>query len=222
MSKLPDIKAPNLPLATNEYSAAQQDQFARALRLYFNTLDNAFNLLIASGGGYWLNFPHIAAQDSTDQYATADNTPTLVLWNTLDSGSGWTLNPSGSATADYNGVYKIDYSLQLANTDNSAHDVVVWLRVDGVDVPGSATKFSVPARKSAGVYTYVVAYSTATFDILAGEDVELYWATDKAYSTTGPVNGIYIEFIPAQTSPYAHPTAPSAIGAITFVSSLTT
>lgn len=220
--KLPDIKAPNLPLATKEYNAAQQDQFSRALRLYFNTLDNAFNLLIASAGGYWINFPHIAAQDNTDQYATADDTPTLVHWDTLDSASGFTLNPSGSATAGYSGVYKIDYSLQLANTDNTAHDAVVWLRVDGVDVPGSATKFSLAARKSAGVYTFVCAYSSVVFEIEAGQDIELYWATDKAYSTVGPVNGIYMEYEAAQTSPYAHPSVPSAIGSITFVSSLTT
>ena len=45
-------------------------------------------------------------------------------------------------------------------------------------------------------------------------------ATDQAYSTTGPVNGIYMLYEPAQTVPYAQPSIPSAIGAITFVSRL--
>jgi hypothetical protein len=65
-------------------------------------------------------------------------------------------------------------------------------------------------------------YSTVMFEMEVGDKVALWWATDKAYSTTGPVDGVYMEYIPAQTSPYAHPAIPSAIGAITFVSSPTT
>lgn len=218
MSKLPDIKAPSLPLATQEYSSSQQDQYSRALRLYFNTIDSDMNQIIADGGGHWISNPHIAAYDTTNQYATADNTPTLVLWNVLETAEGFVLNPSGSATAGYNGIYKIDYSLQLANTDNAQHDVIVWLRIDNVDVAGSATRFSLPQRKSAGVPTYICAYSSITFAIDAGQDIELYWATEKAYSTTGPVNGVYMPYIAAQTVPYAHPSIPSAVGSITFVS----
>lgn len=218
MSKLPDIKAPSLPLATQTYNSAQQDQYSRALRLYFNTIDSDMNQIIANSGGHWISNPHIAASDMTNQYATADNTATLVLWDTLDTAEGFVLNPSGSATAEYNGVYKIDYSLQLANTDNAQHDAVVWLRVDGVDVPGSATRFSMPQRKSAGVPTYVCAYSSVTFSINAGQDIELYWATEKAYNPTGPVNGVYMPYIAAQTVPYPHPSIPSAVGSITFVS----
>ena len=127
---------------------------------------------------------------------------------------------SNAATASYPGVYKIDYSLQYANTDNAQHDVDVWLKVNNTDVVGSTTKFSIPARKSAGVYTYVVAYSTVVFTLAAGDDLELYWATDLAYNPVGPVNGIYMEYQAAQTVPFAHPSVPSAIGAITFVSAV--
>ena len=85
-------------------------------------------------------------------------------------------------------------------------------------MPRSTSKFSIPARKSAGVYTFIVAYSTVPFQVEAGDQIALWWATDKAYSTTGPVDGVYMEYQAAQTSPYAHPSVPSAIGAITFVS----
>lgn len=222
MSKLPDIKAPSLPLATQAYSPSQQDQYSRSLRLYFNTIDSDMNQLIASGGGHWISNPHIAAYDTTNQYATANDTPTLVLWNTLESAVGFTLNLSGSATAEYNGTFKIDYSLQLANTANAAHDAIVWLRVDGDDVVGSATRFTLPARKSAGVPSYLGVYSSITFDILAGQDIELFWATETAYNPVGPVNGVYMPYIAAQTVPYAHPSIPSAVGSITFVSSTST
>lgn len=218
MSKLPDIKAPSLPLATQQYSPSQQDQYSKSLRLYFNTIDSDVNQIIANSGGHWISNPHIAASDMTNQYATADNTPTLILWDTLDSAEGFVLNLSGSATAGYNGVYKIDYSLQLANTDNAVHDAIVWLRVDGVDVAGSATRFSIPARKSAGVPSYLCAYSSVTFSIDAGQDIELYWATEKAYVVSPATAGVYMPYIPAQTVPYAHPSIPSAVGSIVFVS----
>ena len=87
-----------------------------------------------------------------------------------------------------------------------------------VIVDNSASKFTTPARKSALVPSFVVAYSSIVFELLEGQSVGLWWATDQAYNPVGPVNGVYIEDIPAQTSPYAHPAAPSAIGSITFVS----
>lgn len=175
--------------------------------------------LPVNGTGAGLTFPHIGASDTTDQYAAADNTPTLVAWNTLDSSNGFTL-AAGAATATYAGKYKIDYSLQYANTDNTQHDVDVWLRVNNVDVAGSTTKFSIQARKSAGVYTYIAAYSSIIFTLAAGDNVKLYWATDKAYNSVGPVDGIYMEYLPAQTVPFAHPSIPSSVGSITFVSAV--
>lgn len=215
-------KAPNLPMAANLYSQQQQNQLSDALRLYFNRLDGVIQTLLSLHGGSFLNFPHIAASDSTDQYATADNTATIVKWNTAQSVNGFTLNLDGSATCQHTGLYKIDYSLQLANTANAAHDVDIWLKTDGSVVADSATRFTIPARKSAGVPTYLVAYSSIVFPVTAGDSIWLYWATDKAYSTTGPVDGVYIEHLPAITSPYTRPASPSAIGSIVFVSNIVT
>jgi hypothetical protein len=211
-------KAPNLPIPTVAYSQTFTESFSNALRLYFNTLDAFTTNLSTTAGGSALSFPHIAALDTTDQYATANDTPTIVKWNTLDSGLGFTLDPGFYAVAQFTGFYKIDYSLQFANTANAAHDVVVWLRVNTVDVPGSASKITLPARKSAGVPSYVLMYSTVPFEVNAGDEIALWWATDLAYNPVGPVDGVYMEYAPAQTVPYAHPSIPSAIGAITFVS----
>ena len=219
-------KAPNLPIAPVEYRQTYQDQVLNALRLYFNEIDNfGFGLLNTSGGG-GLSFPHIAASDNTDQLATASNTATNIKFNTLTSGNGFTLNAPGSATAEVSGIYKITYSLQLANTDNAQHDAAVWLKIDTgsgyVDVPDSTTIFTVPARKSAGVFSYVCAYSEVVFSINAGDELELYWATNQAYDTSPATDGIYIEHLAAQSSPYARPATPSALGSITFVSRLPT
>lgn len=168
-------------------------------------------------------FPHIAASDSTDQYASGNDTPTIVQWNTLDAGYLFTLNAPGSATSLIPGVFKITYSAQLANTANAFHDAVFWLRLNGNDAPNSTTIFTVPARKSAGVPSYVAGYSEITFMVQAGDVIELWWATDLAYNPVGPVDGVYILHEPewtTPTNPYARPATPSVIGSITFVSSV--
>ena len=215
---LTTTKAPALVLCPTTFSQTHFDILNSQLRLYFNTLDAYTSTLSNTAGGSALSFPHIAAYDTTDQYATATNTPTIVKWNTLDSGLGFTLDPGFYAVAQFSGYYKIDYSLQFANTANAPHDVDVWLRVNNIDVPGSTSKITLPARKSAGVPSYVLMYSTVPFAVNAGDEIALWWATDQAYNPVGPVDGVYMEYIPAQTVPYAHPSVPSAIGAITFVS----
>ena len=114
---------------------------------------------------------------------------------------------------------------QFANNDNAAHDAIVWLRIDGdtsaSDVSSSTTVFTIPARKSAGIPSYVCGYSEVVFTLKAGNSVGLWWGTDQA-ATSGGVTGIYIDYQSAQTSPMPYPAVPSAIGSITFVSALPT
>lgn len=220
MPKLVPTKAPALPLAEQVYTRDFKNRYSNILRLYFNQLDAIVQALLGTDGGQYLQFPHVAAQNNANQYATGDNIPTLVVFDFLDSISGFTLNPGGYAIADQDGVYKIDYSLQLANTDNVAHDVYVWLQTNGSVVPGSSSRFTIPARKSAGVFSYIVAYSSLTFEIFKNDEIRLWWATEKAYNTVGPVDGVYMPAIPAQTLPYVRPGNPSAVGSINFISRL--
>ena len=220
LGKLINPVSPALPVGPVDYSRQYQDQLNNVLRLYFRQLDGAFSGLLGGNGGRFLELPHIAAQDSTSQYTTT-NTATKVLWNQLDSGSGFTLNPDSTATAEFTGVYKIDYSLQFANTDSQIHDAFVWLQVNGDQVAGSASKFTVP-NKHGSVNGYLVAYSSVTFEITAGQPISLYWATNQARVISPAADGIFMEAIGAQTSPFAMPAIPSAIGSIVFVSRLST
>lgn len=218
MPRLIPTKAPNLLLAPDLYQRIYHEQMNNALRLYFSRIDAESATLNGPMGAAYLNSPHVAASDSTDQYATADNTPTLVKWNTLESRAGFTLNNDNSATVPISGRYKIDYSLQFTNTDNVAHDVFVWLQVNGGPLANSSSRFTIPARKSAGVYGFLVAYSSVLFNAVGGDKVRLWWAVEKAYNPVGPVDGVYMEHIAAQTVPYERPANPSAVGSIVFVS----
>jgi hypothetical protein len=226
------FRAPPLPVPPNNYDQQYATQLIRVLGLYFTQLDsltpqqaNSYRadnfyggLFNGYGGG--LILPYIGASDSTEQYATANNTPTIVNFNTLDAGYGFTLNAPNVAVAEFDGIYKIDYSAQLANSANAPHDAVFWLRVNGVDVPNSATTFTLIARKSAGNPSYLGVYSTVVFEVNAGDQIALYWATDQARILSPATDGIYIHQEPVQTSPYAHPAIPSMIGAISFMSAL--
>ena len=218
--------APALPLPPQQYDPISAVDQIRVLRLYFNLLDKflsdtVLDALNGGVGGNGITLPHIAASDSTDQIAGGNDTPTVVNWNTLDSGYLWTLNSPGSATAAVAGVYTIRYSLQFANTANAIHDATVWLQKNGSDVANSSTFFSIPARKSAGVPSYICAYSEATFSVAVGDEIELYWATDLAGDPTVPTDGVYMFHDAAQVSPpYDRPAIPSAIGSISFVSAV--
>ena len=219
-----NFTAPALPLPPRQYNVISATDQIRVLRLYFNLLDQYLNALsdALNGGsiGGGIAFPHIAASDSGDQFAGGDDTPTAVSWDTLNSGYLWTLNSPGSATAQVPGVYKITYSLQFANTSNAQHDATCWLKVNNVDVPNSTTTFTLQARKSAGVPALNCGYSEVVFEMAAGDEVELYWATEQAYEA-GVQDGVYIFSDTAQVSPYARPAIPSAIGSIVWVSALT-
>ena len=217
---LRSTKSPNLPIAPAEYEPRLHEQFTNILRLYFSQIDNVTNGLLGTDGGQYLQNPHISALDTTDQYASGNNTPTKILWNTLKSGSGFTLNIDGTATAAQSGVYKIDFSVQFSNSSNAAHDAYIWLRVNNVDVTGSSRKFTIVARKSAGDPSHVAGYSSITFSIQAGDVIALWWATSLAYNPVGPVDGVYLEHEPAQTVPYVRASNPSVIGSIVFVSRL--
>lgn len=222
---LENFRAPALPMAPAVYDPTFFNRVHQQLRLYFNQLDSdtpnrahtyrADNFI---GGGHGLLLPHISASDSTDQYATGDDVATQVQWNTLEAQYGFTLD-AGYAAPALAGTYKIDYSLQLANTDNAAHDVFVWLTVNGGPAAeDSARRFTVPARKSVGNNGYVTAYSSVSFAATEGDAIRLYWATAKAYNTVGPVDGVFLEHIDSATTPYVRAAVPSACGSIVFVS----
>lgn len=220
---LKSTAAPNLPMPGPTFDKTYLDLLTNSLRLYFNQIDGLTNGLLKLDGGAGLSFPHIAASYNDNQYITTspyNNTEQIVLFDTLESGSGFTLNPSGTATAAYSGVYKIDYSLQFANTANTAHDAIVWLKVNGAgNLARSASKFTLPARKSAGNPSYLIAYSSIVFEVQAGDEIALWWQTDQAYRVSPATDGVYMLY-EAATGNY--PAIPSAIGSIVFVSGTTT
>jgi hypothetical protein len=207
-------KAPNLPIGPVEYSQQYQDQFSNALRLYFAQVDNFNGGLSGTNGGVNVQFPYGAFSSSVTQSTTA-NTATLMTLNTTDFTSEVSLNGSFGMVVENPGIYNMQFSVQIQNTDNAQHDVSIWLKQNGVDIVGSTGFISIPARKSAGagneghgIYGWNYYVSMA-----ANDYIQIYWSTTNATVT--------IEYYGASTGP-VRPSTQSVVATMSFVSRLPT
>jgi hypothetical protein len=170
-----------------------------------NGVSNWNKLEYFSAPGYWGSF-----WDSTSQTATA-NTPTSILLRTSDTGSrGISIVSNSRITFDHAGIYSLTFSIQFSNTDNSIHDINVWLRKNGVDVPASDSRFSVIARHGS-VDGNVIGCVNFVLGVTTNDYLELIWATSNVAA--------YIHAEAAQTSPFAHPSIPGIICTVVQVAS---
>lgn len=142
-----------------------------------------------------------AFSDSTDQTGNI-SAGTVITFNTVDVADSITLVDNAEITVPSNGIYNLQFSIQFKNTDNAQYDATVWLKINGSDLSNSATQYTIPARKSAGIYGYGVASLTFMLDLNANDYVEIYWIPTSINVT--------IEALPANVSP-AYPAIPSVI-----------
>lgn len=202
--------APNLPLATNEYERQYQDQFANILRLYFNQLDNTFGAILGPTGGRYLKFPYGAFSSDQDQVTTA-NTATLMTLNTTDFSNEVSIS-SSQITVVNSGIYNLQFSAQFQNTDTAFQDVYIWLKQNGVDIPGSTGFVSVPNRH-AGTDGHSIIGWNYFLSMAAGDHIEIYWSV--------PNVAVTIQHLNASGTP-TKPSTQSVVATLSFVSSLPT
>ena len=214
---LPPI-APRLVAAPIEYDPRFFEQYSNALRLYFNGVDTTFGSLFGSPktgtdlhpGGSYLNFPYAAVQNTTDHTFVA-NTPTLITFDQVDYINDCTNNAADGIHVKNAGVYNYQFSVQWRNTDSQAHDAWIWLRLNGVDVAGTGSQFTVPSKHGV-VNGHLIAAANFYIQMNAGDYVEMWAAVNDAT--------VSMEDYPAQTSPFAMPSIPSVVATLTFVSSI--
>jgi hypothetical protein len=207
-----DLPAPpNLPLAPSAYEALYVEAFNNVLRLYFNRLDNAIRGLLAGEGGRYISLPFGAFYDTTDQTAASTTTAYAITLNSTTLASGVSVQSSSRITFEYEGVYNIQFSVQLANDDNATQDIDIWFRKNGVDIANSNSRFGLAPRKSAGDPYHVIGSLNFVDSFLADDYVQLVWRTSHVDA--------YIEYYAAGTSP-TRPAIPSVILTATFVSSV--
>ena len=142
-----------------------------------------------------------AFSDATDQTGNV-SAGTVVTFNTVDVADSVTLVDDSKITVPADGIYNLQFSIQFKNIGNTQEDPTIWLKINGIDLANSATQYTIPARKSAGIFGYGVASLTFMLDLNANDYVEIYWVPTST--------DITIEHLPASVSP-AYPAIPSVI-----------
>lgn len=138
-----------------------------------------------------------AFSDFTTQTATA-NTVTVMTFNTTDEASGISIANGSKITFAFAGTYNLQWSGQFENTDTQEHDVSIWFRKNGVDVPGSTGVVGVTASHG-GIPGHVLPSWNFVFTVAAADYYELCWST--------PNVGVSIRTYPAGVSPVRPSTA---------------
>jgi len=199
---------PRLPGAPADYDPNYADQLNNVLRLYFNQLDNSFAALLDSSGGAYLRAPYGAFSSDQDQTATV-NTATLMTLNTTDFSNQVSI-ASSKITVQNAGIYNLQFSVQFQNTDNAFQDVYIWLRQNGVNIPGSTGFVSVPNRH-AGTDGHLIVGWNYFLSMEATDYVEIYWSI--------PSTAVSIQHLAASGSP-TKPSTQSVVATMSFVSAL--
>jgi hypothetical protein len=138
-------------------------------REWYRFLYNTFAIL---GSG---SLRYGAFHDSTDQSAASPNTAYAITFSNTDLSAGaYRGTPTSRIYVDRPGAYNFQFSLQLESTTGTAKDVYIWPRINGVDVPDSATKVHTQGSNQA----YVAAWNFV-LRMNTGDYFELMWATSN-------------------------------------------
>lgn len=204
---------PSLGFAPEGYERRYFGEINGALNGYFRSLISTLGAMFGIRGGKFLNNPHGAFHDSTDQVAASTTVATAVIFGTTDISNGVTLSNSSRLNVEDSGVFNIQFSIQLKNTTNDGHDVDIWFRKNGTNIDNSNSKYHIPARKSTGDPSHIIAALNLFVELNAGDYVEIMYKVDNVNVT--------LEHFAASASP-TRPAVPSAIVTVSFVSNLPT
>ena len=234
MSKIANVRLPNA--TQSGYDPQQFNQLVRSLEQVILQLNTTYTPVTSentagaatwkamgsgAGGGFaggirgfqnsnGILLPQammISDQDQTNGSITAENlltfAPALSNGISVESGSRIKVPCAGQ--------YLVTFTLQVTNRSNTAGEFEVWAKDTGVNYPLSNTRFDVPARKSASIWSHVVPAITGIFtvDDPINDYLEIAWWSDNI--------DIYLEHYAAGTSP-TRPAIPSVILTINFVS----
>jgi hypothetical protein len=112
--------------------------------------------------------------DTTTQTATTINTAKAITFNNTDLSSGVYLgSPTSRIYVDTEGIYNFDTSFQLDKTAGGVGLFYLWFRLNGVDVPNSASQIRIQGN-NAEIFSSLNYF----FDLNAGDYVEIMYSVD--------------------------------------------
>lgn len=153
--------------------------------------------VIASGAAQPV---YLSAIDSQTQTHAA-NTATPMEFDTVVENFGIGVEDGVKIAFGVSGLFNIQFSAQLYNTDSQEHDVSIWIARDGTNEPDSCTDLTVPNKHGAFNGAAVAAWNFF-YRAKKGEYCRILWSC--------PSNKVYIANIPARTTP-SRPATPAII-----------
>lgn len=152
--------------------------------------------------------PYGSFQDSTDQTAANTTTAYAITYNTTDYSNGVYVSNSSRINVRNYGIYNLQFSIQFKNTTSDGQDVDIWFRKNGTNISSSNSRFHLPARKSSGDPSHLIAALNFFIELQVNDYVEIMWRVTDV--------GVSIEAFGTSTSP-TRPAIPSAIVTVNYV-----
>jgi len=130
--------------------------------------------------------------DTTTQTATTINTAKAITFNNTDLSNGVFIgSPTSRIVVDSEGIYNFDTSFQLDKTSGGTAEFYFWFRLNGVDVPDSASQIRVQGNNGE-----IFSSLNFFFDLKANDYVELMFSVSDlsvellSVAATAPVPAI--------------------------------
>lgn len=184
--------------------------FATTTTLYDERIspDSKIILIPFSDAAEMDSAPYGAFSNNNGQTATSTATTDVVEFDTTEQSNGVYLSNTTRIYVRNGGIYNLQYSLQLKNSNNDFEYADVWFRKNGIDIPNSASRFGLPARKSTGDPSHLIGAMNIFLDLAAGDYVEL----------AGSVSNVTValEYIVASTT-IPRPAIPAVIFTVNYV-----
>lgn len=130
--------------------------------------------------------------DTTTQTGTTINTAKAITFNSTDLSNGVYLGtPTSRVYVDTPGIYNYDMSFQLDKTSGGVGDFYIWFRLNGVDVPNSASYIQIQGNNHE-----IFSSLNYFFDLKSGDYVEIMFSVSTlsvevaAFAAAPPVPAI--------------------------------
>lgn len=194
-----------------------------------STLTNVHNNLTGLQGGTTNEYYHLTAAEHTavqsvivqnygsfssitTQSVSTINTPTQVTFDTTDYANNFTLT-SNKLQATNSGLYNVQFSIQLTNSDTQNHDMDIWIRKGSgsgtaTDVANTASVVTVNSTHG-GQPGYQVTAANFFIQMAANDFLEFWWASNSTQ--------VQLQYLPAITTPFTSPGAPAIVVTLTQV-----
>ena len=157
-----------LPIPAPNYEREWGSQLIRAIDQNFDAafanIDNS-----AAVTGYYGSF-----YDTTTQTAAAINTPYAMQLNTTAESNQIAVVSGSRITFKNRGTYNVQFSAQLDQTSGASHNIYIWLRKNGSDVPFSSSIVAIQ-----GTSAELVAAWNFVISVLGGDYVQIMWAVSN-------------------------------------------